>query len=178
MRKGEMPPTWHTSGTIGLSVLFSIPFLQFPTLLFTVLTVTMHWTDTLGLRDLFLNGNIQLKVHRPASIPAHVPPCVHYLAFINTKFTCCRCSALCTVNSCCNSVLAACALTTMNNLTHKQKLQFHSAPPFPHYLWKQWASDSTQELSPEENKPLSSSYSVLIHLFKHGRIFPLISAPY
>lgn len=38
----EMAPTCHTSGTIELSVLFSIPFLQIPALLFTVLTVTMH----------------------------------------------------------------------------------------------------------------------------------------
>lgn len=41
-RNKEMAPTHHTSGTIGPSVLLSIPFLQIPALLFTVLTVTMH----------------------------------------------------------------------------------------------------------------------------------------
>lgn len=46
-RSGQMAPTCHPSGTIRLSVLFSIPFLPIPALLFTVLTVTMHWTDIL-----------------------------------------------------------------------------------------------------------------------------------
>lgn len=101
----------HTSGTIGLSVLFSIPFLQIPALLFTVLTVTMHWTDTylLGLQDLFLNGNIQPSASTRGTCSSTCSTLL--LSTPNSPA-----ASLGMVKSSCNPVQAAWAFTTVNNL--------------------------------------------------------------
>lgn len=103
---------------------------------------------------------------------------VHYLAFINTEFTCCQCSALCfgIVKSSCNSVQAACASTTMNNLHTSKNYNFIL------YLPSCIICEDSEHLTPLLSSLLTESNHfcpflclVPTHFLKHGRIFFLIS---
>lgn len=137
-RNGEMAPT-HTSGTIGPSVLFSIHFLQTPALLFTVLTVTMHCTDSkclLRLQDLFLNGNIQFKVHPSASTSGSFPP-PHALPWLYQRLTPVQCLMshlyYCEWFSTPATITISFYASLPTSFMHTLNIWFHSLKKQPHF---------------------------------------------